>query len=164
MFFPVLQFSAVSIIPPLLYTHSFIYHRRGMFFTECLSQYHSNIAPHLSIHLPPTVCNVFLPVLQYSPVSTIPPLLHTHPSIYHPRCIMFFSLYFYFSLTVSFHHCSMLIYSSTINNTRPDIFKISHVWLPRLVANLILDLKYILSNFLKINSKFYNTSPCSNFW
>ena len=33
--------------------------------------------------------NVFLPVLQFSPVSIIPPLLHTHPSIYHPHCIMF---------------------------------------------------------------------------
>ena len=30
------------------------------------------------IHLPPTLYNVFLPVLQVSPVSIIPPLLHTH--------------------------------------------------------------------------------------
>ena len=56
---------------------------------------------------------VFLPVLQFSPVSIIPPLLHTHSSIYHPRCIMFFSQYFSFSLSVSFHHCSILIYPST---------------------------------------------------
>ena len=66
-----------------------------------------------SIHLPPTLYNVFLPVLQFSPVSIIPPLLHTHSSIYHPRCIMFFSQYFSFPLSVSFHHCSILIHSST---------------------------------------------------
>ena len=76
-------------------------------------QYHSTIAPYSFIHLPPTLYNVFLPVLQFSPVSTIPPLLHTHSFIYHPRCIMFFSQYFSFPLSVSFHHCSMLIHSST---------------------------------------------------
>ena len=41
-------------------------------------QYHSTIAPYSFIHLPPTLYNVFLPVLQFSSVSTIPPLLHTH--------------------------------------------------------------------------------------
>ena len=56
IFLPALQFSPVSIIPPWLYTHSFI-------------------------HLPPTLYNVFLPVLQFSPVSIIPPLLHTHSFI-----------------------------------------------------------------------------------
>ena len=56
---------------------------------------------------------VFLPVLQFSPVITIPPLLHTHPSIYHPRCIMFFSQYFSFPLSVLFQNCSILIHSST---------------------------------------------------
>jgi hypothetical protein len=30
------------------------------------------------IHLPPTLYNVSLPVLQFSPISIIPPLLHTH--------------------------------------------------------------------------------------
>ena len=45
----------------------------------------------------------FLPVFQFSPVSIIPPLLHTHPSIYHPHCIMFFSQYFSFTLSVSSH-------------------------------------------------------------
>ena len=53
-------------------------------------QYHSTTAPYSFIHLPPTMYNVFLPVLQFSPVSIIPPLLHTHSFIYHPRCIMFF--------------------------------------------------------------------------
>ena len=42
-------------------------------------QYHSTIAPYPFIHLPPTLYNVFLPVLQLSPVSIIVPLLHTHP-------------------------------------------------------------------------------------
>ena len=40
-------------------------------------QYYSTIAPYSSIHLPPMVYNVFLPVLQFSPVSIIPPLLHS---------------------------------------------------------------------------------------
>ena len=75
--------------------------------------YHSTIAARSSIHLPPTLYNVFLPALQFSPVSTIPPLLHTHPSIYHPHCIMFFSQHFSFPLSVSFHHCSTLIHPST---------------------------------------------------
>jgi len=76
-------------------------------------QYHSTIAPYSFIHLPPTLYNVFLPVLHFSPVSIIPLLLHTHSFIYHPHCIMFFSEYFSFSLSVSFHHCSILIHSST---------------------------------------------------
>ena len=53
-------------------------------------QYHSTIAPYSSIHLPPTMYTVFLPVLQFFPASIIPPLLHTHSSIYHPHCTMFF--------------------------------------------------------------------------
>jgi len=57
--------------------------------------------------------NISLCVLQFSPVSIIPSLLHTHSSIYHPRCIMFFSQYFSFPLSVSFHHCSILIHPST---------------------------------------------------
>ena len=38
----------------------------------------------------------FSPNTSVSPVSIIPPLLHTHPSIYHPRCTMFFSQHFSF--------------------------------------------------------------------
>ena len=45
-------------------------------------QYHSTIAPYSFIHLPPTLYNIFLPVLQ-------------------------------FPLSVSFHHYSILIHSST---------------------------------------------------
>ena len=74
--------------------------------------YQSTIAPYSFIHLPPTMYTVFLPVLRFSPVSTIPPLLHTHSFIYHPHYITFFSQYFSFPLSVSFHHCSILIYSS----------------------------------------------------
>ena len=89
-------------------------------------QYHSTNAPYSFIHLPPTLHNVFLPVLQFplsvsfhqrsilihpsttnavknfsfctsvSPVSIISPMLHTHSFIYHPRCIMFFSQHFSF--------------------------------------------------------------------
>ena len=60
-----------------------------------------------------TLENISLCVLYISPVSIIQPLFHTHPSIYHPRCIMFFSQYFRFPLSVSFHHCSILIHPST---------------------------------------------------
>src|SRR5215475_14303881 len=101
----------------MLHTHSFIYHPRCiMFFSQHFSfpcQYHSTNAPYSFIHLPPTLYNVFLSVLQFSPVSIIPPLLHTHSSISHPRCIMFFSNYFSFPLSVSFHHCSIPIHPST---------------------------------------------------
>ena len=79
-------------------------------------KYHSTIAPYSFIHLPPTLYNVFLPVLQFSPVSTIPPLLHTHPSIYHPLFIMFFSQNFNFPLSLPFHHCSTLIHPSTTHS------------------------------------------------
>ena len=84
---PPLQFSPVSIIPPLPHTHSFIYHPRCTMFFSSTSvfpcQYHSTIAPYSFIHLPPTLYNVFLPVLQFSPVSIIPPLLHYHSSTTH---------------------------------------------------------------------------------
>ena len=114
-FLPVLQFSPVSIIPPLLHTHPSTTHAICFSLNTSVfpCQYRSTIAPHSSIYLPPTLYNVFLPVLQFSPVSTIPPLLHTHPSIYHPHCIMFFSQHFSFPLSVSFHHCSTLIHPST---------------------------------------------------
>jgi len=117
VFLPALQFSPVSIIPPLLHTHPSIYHPHCiMFFSQYFSfpcQYYSTIAPHSSIHLPPMLYNVFLPAIQFSPVSIIPPLLHTHPSIYHPCSIMFFSQHFRFPLSVPFHHCSTLIHPST---------------------------------------------------
>ena len=83
-------------------------------FSTCTTafpcQYHSTISAYSFIYIPHTLYNVFLPALQFSPVNIIPPLLHTHPSIYHPRCIMFFSQHFSFPLSVPFHHCSILIH------------------------------------------------------
>ena len=52
-------------------------------------QYHSTNAPYPFIHLPPTLYNVSLPVLQFSPVSIIPPMLHTHhlsPTLHVYKC------------------------------------------------------------------------------
>jgi len=78
-----------------------------------LCQYHSTNAPYQFIHLPLTVYNVSIPVLQFSPVSIIPPTLHTHPFTYHPHYIMFLSQYFSFPLSVPFHQCSIHIHSPT---------------------------------------------------
>ena len=89
-----------------------------MFFSEYFSfpsQYHSTNAPYSFIRLPPTQYNVFLPVLQFSPVSIIPTMVHTHSFIYHRHCIMFFSQYFSFPLSVSFQQWFVLIASSTID-------------------------------------------------
>ena len=123
--------SPVSIITPMLCTHSFTYHRRYMkFFSQNFScplsvsfrqcsipiqssttdivkcftpstsvfpcQYHSTNDTHSFSHLPPTLHDVFLLVLQFSPVSIIPPWLLTHSFIYHRRYMMFFSQYFSF--------------------------------------------------------------------
>jgi len=66
-------------------------------------QYHSTNAPYPFTHLPPTIYNVSLPVIQFSPVSTIPPMLHTHSFTYHPHYIMFLSQHFSFPLSVPFH-------------------------------------------------------------
>ena len=76
-------------------------------------QYHSNNAPYPFIHLPPTLYNISLPVLQFSPVITIPTMLHTHSLTYHPRYIMFLSQYFSFPLSVPLHQCSIPIHSPT---------------------------------------------------
>jgi hypothetical protein len=106
-------------------------------------QYHSTDAPYSFIHLPPTLCNVSLQVLQFSPVSIILPMFHTHSHIYHQRYIMFLSQYFsfpcqyhstnapysfihlpptlynvsfpvlQFPLSASFHQWSILIHSPT---------------------------------------------------
>ena len=145
---PVLQFSPVSTIPPMLHTHSFTYHPHYIMFLSqhfsfppsvsfhqrsipihsptthtiyCFSpstsvfpcQYHSTNAPYPFIHLPPTLYNIFFSVLQFSPFSIIPPMLHTHSFSYHPHYIMFLSQCFSFFLSVSFHQCSIPIYSPT---------------------------------------------------
>ena len=114
---PALQFSPVTAIPPMFHTHSFTYHPHYIMFLSSTSvfpcQYHSTNAPYPFIHLPPTLYNVSLPVLQFSPVSIIPPMLHTHSFTYHSHYIMFLSQYFSFSLSVPFHHCSIPIHSPT---------------------------------------------------
>ena len=79
-------------------------------------QYHSTIAPYSFTHLPPSMYNVSLPVLLFSSVTIIPPLLHTHSLTYLPQSTMFLSQYFSFPLSVSFHHCSVLIHSPTSLN------------------------------------------------
>jgi hypothetical protein len=107
--------SPVTIIPPLIHTHSFIYQRRCiMLFSQYFSfpcQYHSTIAPYSFIHLPPTLYNVFLPVLQV-PLSLsfhhCSILIHLPPTLYNV-----FLPVLQFPLSVSFHHCSILIHSST---------------------------------------------------
>ena len=119
VFLRVLQFSTVSIIPSLLHTHYSIYHPHYIMFFPITSvfpcQYLSTIATYSLFHLPPALYNDILPVLHFSPVSIIPPLIHTNSSIYHRCCIMIFSQYFSFPLSLSFHHCSILIHPCTIH-------------------------------------------------
>jgi hypothetical protein len=84
--------SPVSIIPPTLHTHPFTYHQRCiMFLSQHFSfpcQYHSTNAPYPSIHLPPTLYNVSLPVLQF-PLSVS---FHQF-STYCRRCMLSVTTY-----------------------------------------------------------------------
>jgi len=81
-FSPSNSVSLVSIIPPMLHTHSFIYHRSCIMFSSQYLifpfQYHSTNAPYSFIHLPPTLYNVFLPLLQFFPVRIISTILQIH--------------------------------------------------------------------------------------
>ena len=96
--------------------HSFIYHQRWIiFFSQHFSfpcQYHSANAPYSFIHLPPTLYNVFLPVLQFPlsvPFHQCPySFIHLPPTLYNV-----FLPVLQFPLSVSFHHCSILIHLST---------------------------------------------------
>jgi hypothetical protein len=97
----------------------------------------------------------FLPVLQFSPVSIIPPMLHTHLFIYHRCCIMFLSQYFSFPLSVSFHQCSILTHLSpklqnlrnwqcrsiahTYNNTHSNIATYKDVFDKHTTDGVIVD-------------------------
>ena len=47
-------------------------------------------APYLFIHIPPTLYNVFLPVLKFPPVSISAPLLH---SFIHYQCHIFLAVH-----------------------------------------------------------------------
>jgi hypothetical protein len=115
-FSPSTSDSHVSIIPSVLHTHSFIYHRCCiMFFSQCFS---------------------FL----------IPPMLHTHSFMYHRRCIKFFSQYFSFfcqyhstNAAHSFSHLSPTLYnvffpSSTLVSTDNIIPPMLHTHLHLNVA------------------------------
>jgi hypothetical protein len=61
--------STVSIFHPFVLPNSYIYHLRCiMFLSQYFSfpcQYHSTNAPYSFIHLPQTLYNVSLPVLQF---------------------------------------------------------------------------------------------------
>jgi hypothetical protein len=88
-----------------------------MFFSQYFSFPLSVSFHHCSILIHPSAIHAvcFSPSTSVFPVSIIPLLLHTHSSICHPRCIMFFSQYFSFPLSVSFHHCSILIHPTAIH-------------------------------------------------
>ena len=107
--------SPVSIIPPMLHTHSFIYHRHSiMFFSQYLSfpcQCHLTNAPYSFIHLPPTLYNVFSQYLsfpcQYNSANAPYSFIHLPPTLYNV-----FLPVLQFPLSVSFHQCSIPIHSS----------------------------------------------------
>ena len=109
--------SPVSIIPPLLHTHPFICHPHCIkFFSQYFSFPLSISFHHCSILIQSSTTHTvkcFSPSNSLFPVSIISPLHHTHPFIYHPHCVMFFSQYFSFPLSELFHHCSILIHPST---------------------------------------------------
>ena len=115
-FSPSSSVSPVSIIPPLLHTHPSIYQPICKMFSPKTSsfpcQYHSTISPHTSIHLPPILYYVFLPVLQF-PLSV--PFHHCSVHIQSSTTPSYdvFSQYLRFPLSVSFHHCSITIHPST---------------------------------------------------
>ena len=98
IFLPGLHFPPLSIFPPLLHTHSSIYHPHCIIsFSQHFSfpsQCHSPKAPYTYIHLPPTLYNIFLQALQFSPLCIIPTLLNSPSSIYTPICIIVFSQHF----------------------------------------------------------------------
>jgi len=106
VFLPVLQLPlSVSFRQCSILIHSFIYHPRSIrFFSQYFSfpcQYHSTNALYSFIQLPPTLYDVFLPVLQFPlSVSFHQCSIFIHSFIplifYHRHCIMFFSQYFSF--------------------------------------------------------------------
>ena len=86
---PTLQFPPVSIISPMLYTHSFTYHRRYIIYNVFLqvlqfplsvSFYQCSILIHSTTN---DGVSGFSPSTPVSPVSIFPPMLHTHFSFSH---------------------------------------------------------------------------------
>ena len=116
----------VSIIPPLLHNYSSIYLPRCItFFCRYFSfpcQYHSTIAPYSFIHLPPTLYNVFLPVLQFPLYhSTIASysFIHLPPTLYVSLPVLQFSPVstFHHSSTLNFthyHRCCVMLATDSI--------------------------------------------------
>ena len=91
--------------------HPSIYHPRCiMFLSQHFSFPLSVSFHHCSILIHPSTTHA---TIQFSPVSIISPLLHTHPSIYHPHRKIFSSQHFSFPLSLQFHHYSILIHPST---------------------------------------------------
>jgi len=99
----------------MLHTHSFTYYSRYiMFHSQCFSfpcQYHSTNVPYPFFHILLTLYNVSLPVLQFSPVSIIPPMLQTHLFTYRLYNVSLPVLHF--PLSVTFHQFSIPIFSPT---------------------------------------------------
>ena len=83
---PSLGFAAGPVIAGLFVCEERFSNSLSQYF-RLPCQYHSTIAPHPFIPLPPTLYNVFLPVFQFSPVSNIPtisphPFIHLTPTLY----------------------------------------------------------------------------------
>ena len=90
--------------------------------------------------------HVFPPALPFSPVSTIPPMLHTHSFTYHPRCIMFLSQYFSFP-------CQ---YHST-NTPYPFIHlppTLYNIFLPVFLSSSVSIIPPVLHTHLRLSSIF----------
>ena len=85
-FSPSTSVSPVSIIPPMLHIHSFIYHRRSiMLFSQYFSfpfQYHS-INSHTHSFIYHRRCIMFSPSTWVSSVSIVPQMSLTHSFIYN---------------------------------------------------------------------------------
>jgi hypothetical protein len=101
----------LSTIAPNSFIH--LPHFWREFFSQCFTfpcKYYSTIAPHLFIHLPHMLYRILLPVLQFSLVSIISPLLHTLSNMFLKFCIICFSQDFNFLLSLTYHHCSVLFH------------------------------------------------------
>ena len=77
---------------------------------SCPSVTGTRFLPNTKVY--PLSVQYFSPSTSVSPVSIIPAMLHTHSFIYPRSRIIFFSQYFSFPLSVSFHQFSKLIHLS----------------------------------------------------
>jgi hypothetical protein len=94
--------------------------------SELPCQHRSTNAPYLFIHLPPTLYNVFLPALQFPPVSNIPLMLRTYSSVYHRHCVislnntLILMLSYFYVMCYGFFHISFLVFNPHINLKASD--------------------------------------------